>query len=169
MRTPGSALLACSAPPAPSSSSALVSHIGEGPLLCQTAAPAPLAMVGPCRGWDGGGSVEPASWLCRWCRLPPWQDLVSACASLSLALSLFPGVPPASLTSAFPHPALGYHLPFCYLHLKLCAGDFKVLFYPSAPFSSSLLSHCSLLSFFSPCPFQFSICAGSFSLSLFYN
>lgn len=153
-------------PPLPSSLQA-----GKHPLLCPTAAHAPLAMVGPCRGWDGGGSMEPASWLCRWCRLPPRQDLVSACASPSLALLLFSPVPPASLISASPHPTLGDHLPFCCLHPRLCAGDFKALFFPppTPPFSSSLLSLCSLLSFFLPCPFQFSICAGSFSRSLFYN
>lgn len=34
-----------------------------------------------------------------------------------------------SLTSASPHPALGDHLPFCYLHPSLCAGSFKALFF----------------------------------------
>lgn len=122
-------------PPLPSSPQA-----GKHPLLRRTAAHAPLALVGPCRGWDGGGSVESASWLRQWCQLPPRQDLVSACALPSVILPLFPEVPPASLTSASPHPALGDHLPFCCLHPRLCAGDFKALFLPP-PLSQALFFH----------------------------
>lgn len=43
------------------------------PTRLSNAAHAALAMAGPCWGRDGG-SVEPASWLCR-CRLPPWLSM----------------------------------------------------------------------------------------------
>lgn len=109
-------LRACSAPATPSS--ALLSAGWQVPHL-------QLMSLWLWESLDGEGSMELASWLCPWCWLLPQQDVVSPCASPSLSLS--PQVPPAPLTSASPHPALGDHLPFCNLHPRLCAGGFKAL------------------------------------------
>lgn len=163
VHTPGSGLPHSLCDPAPSSSSALSLPAGRCPLLCQIQ----LMLLWLWQGPAGAGAEG------VWSQLSgcgsAGSHLGSACTRASWALSLFPW---DCLTFVSPHPALGNHLPFCLLHPRLCARDFKTLFFPRSRFlklSSLTLLPTVLLSFFSPHPFQFFICAGSFSFSLFYN